>query len=362
MPSFIFCTNCGTKVPLDMKFCFMCGVPIEIPDDYEIEAVIPETAAAAQNVSPVPATAPVFNEPASSPISPEDISAIVQSVSIEAAKNDVAPETAAEPAPDQNALVQSEDTVQSDTSSKIDEAVKETAETKSPESEEPVDTADSSEDALPENTLKEAEAPEISTVEQPEASKKTDSSSERSDITEEAAETAQDTQEVLTKVEPVQDSVLSSDENKTNELNSQPETSDSEPVSSQICKETEEQKTSETDGSDTEAETDPKAEITVADQDSDFDFDDAIDDLMDEINNAEEPKPITPSKAVFEEPAINFDKIFSAVEAGRKEEAAVLDEIDFDELSDSIEAESAPQPSAPRVRRRFDPNTGKPVN
>ena len=68
MSSFIFCSNCGTKLSSDLKFCYSCGKEIILPKNFNQNAVAAETA-------PAPAVSPAtpsFQEPAKAePIVPE---------------------------------------------------------------------------------------------------------------------------------------------------------------------------------------------------------------------------------------------------------------------------------------------------
>lgn len=50
----MFCQNCGTQLPEDVKFCPECGAPVEIIDPLRNEPTVEE---------PVVAAAPVFEQP-----------------------------------------------------------------------------------------------------------------------------------------------------------------------------------------------------------------------------------------------------------------------------------------------------------
>ena len=68
MASFIFCANCGTKIPTELKFCFNCGKEIVLPKNFNQEAV-----GSAQS-QPVPApAAPSFTEPAAPAVTPAPV-------------------------------------------------------------------------------------------------------------------------------------------------------------------------------------------------------------------------------------------------------------------------------------------------
>jgi len=82
----MFCSQCGKKVMENMLFCPFCGSPIVIPDQDEIEFVVPQKPANAENVS---VSAPVAERSAETVVRSEDSEDIF---SVEAA-----PETVSAP-------------------------------------------------------------------------------------------------------------------------------------------------------------------------------------------------------------------------------------------------------------------------